>query len=186
MSLQRADHSSRGVLPIVARRCVWSRNLGNEEAQAHWEAVAPNIHKKYIKYIKNAKTHKITCISIKKWAKFLVLPVVLLSIQILTFIYPCIASLSLKYNQQDAPFSRSIYFYKLLYMFQAVPPPIIRSSKLYIQRQVDEMERSSISSTVAAGNSIVLTIPDAVCTVLCSWWWAEDPPETCRAIYRNK
>ena len=27
----------------------------------------------------------------------------------------------------------SIYFYKLLYMFQAVPPPIIRSTKLYIQ-----------------------------------------------------
>jgi len=43
---------------------------------------------------------------------------------------------SLKYNQQDATFSRSIYFYKLLYIFQAVPPPIIRSTKLYIQRQV--------------------------------------------------
>jgi len=44
--------------------------------------------------------------------------------------------ISLKYNQQDATFSRSIYFYKLLYMFQAVPPPIIRSTQLYIQRQV--------------------------------------------------
>ena len=42
----------------------------------------------------------------------------------------------LKCNQQDATFSRSIYFYKLLYMFQAVPPPIISSKKLYIQRQV--------------------------------------------------
>jgi hypothetical protein len=31
--------------------------------------------------------------------------------------------LSLKYSQQDATFSRSIYCYKLLYMFQAVPPP---------------------------------------------------------------
>jgi hypothetical protein len=29
------------------------------------------------------------------------------------------------------------------------------------------------------------TIPD-VCKVLCSWWWAEELPETCRAIYRNK
>ena len=28
----------------------------------------------------------------------------------------------LKYNQKDAMFSRSIYFYILLYMFQAVPP----------------------------------------------------------------
>jgi len=44
----------------------------------------------------------------------------------------------------------------------------------------------SISSTTAAGSSIDLTIPDAVCTVLCSWWWAEEPPETCRAIYINK
>ena len=25
-----------------------------------------------------------------------------------------------------------------------------------------------------------LTIPEAVCTVLCSWWLAEEPPETCR------
>jgi hypothetical protein len=94
------------------------------------------------------------------------------------FICPCIASISLKYNQQDATFSRSIYFYKFLYMFQAVPPPIIRSTKLYIQRQ--------LLSNQAAGNSIGLTISDAVCTVLCSWWWAEKPPETCTAIYRNK
>jgi len=51
---------------------------------------------------------------------------------------------------------------------------------------MDEMERSSISSTIVASSSIGLTIPDAVCTVLCSWWWAEEPPETCRAIHRNK
>jgi hypothetical protein len=30
----RADHSSRGVLPNVARRCEWSRNLVNKEAIA--------------------------------------------------------------------------------------------------------------------------------------------------------
>jgi len=53
-----------------------------------------------------------------------------------TFICPCIASIYLNYNQQDATFSRSIYFYKLLYMFQTVPPPINRTTKLYIQRQV--------------------------------------------------
>jgi len=32
---------------------------------------------------------------------------------------------------------------------------------------VDEMELHSISSTIAAGSSIGLTIPDAVFTVLC-------------------
>jgi len=36
MSLRRADHSSRGVLPTVVRRCVSSRNFVNEEALAHW------------------------------------------------------------------------------------------------------------------------------------------------------
>ena len=60
----------------------------------------------------------------------------LIKVRILTFICPCIASISLKYNQQDKTFSRCIYFYKSLCMFQAVPPPIIRSTKLYIQRQV--------------------------------------------------
>jgi len=30
-SLWRADHSSRGVLPTLRRRCLWSRNLKNEE-----------------------------------------------------------------------------------------------------------------------------------------------------------
>ena len=33
-SLRRADHSSRGVLPNVMRRCVWSRNLKNVETMA--------------------------------------------------------------------------------------------------------------------------------------------------------
>jgi len=35
-SLRRADHSSRGVLPTVVRRCVWSRNLVNEEILNQW------------------------------------------------------------------------------------------------------------------------------------------------------
>jgi len=29
-------------------------------------------------------------------------------------------------------------------------------------------------------------IPDAVCTVLDSWWWTEKPSETCRALFQNK
>jgi hypothetical protein len=38
-SLRRIDHSSRGVLPTVARLCVWSRNLEYEEAKARYRAV---------------------------------------------------------------------------------------------------------------------------------------------------
>jgi hypothetical protein len=38
-SLRWIDHSSRGVLPSVTRRCVWSRNFENEEAKARYRAV---------------------------------------------------------------------------------------------------------------------------------------------------
>jgi len=54
--------------------------------------------------------------------------------QVLSNHYCCLLMLWMRWNSMQ--FSRSIYFYKLLYMFQAVPPPIIRSTKLYIQRQV--------------------------------------------------
>ena len=40
-SLRQVDHSSRGVLLTVMRRCVWSRNLKNEEAMAR---VGPQRH----------------------------------------------------------------------------------------------------------------------------------------------
>ena len=40
-SLQRADHSSRGVLSNVVRRCVLSENLKNGEAMAR---VGPQRH----------------------------------------------------------------------------------------------------------------------------------------------
>ena len=29
-------------------------------------------------------------------------------------------------------------------------------------------------------------VPDAVCTVLDSWWWTERPSETCRVLFQNK
>jgi hypothetical protein len=51
-SLRRSDHSSRGVLPTMLRRCVWSRNLVNEEALAHLQAVAPKINKHPLLLIK--------------------------------------------------------------------------------------------------------------------------------------
>jgi len=41
-----------------------------------------------------------------------------------------------KYNQQDATLQNLFIFCEMLYMFQAVPPTIIRSSKLYIQHRV--------------------------------------------------
>jgi hypothetical protein len=46
--MQRADHSSVGVLPTVVRRCVWSRNLKNEEAMNPRWAAAPQQKKKNV------------------------------------------------------------------------------------------------------------------------------------------
>jgi len=39
--LRRADHSSRGLLPSLVRRCVWSRIHVNEEALAQWGLMRP-------------------------------------------------------------------------------------------------------------------------------------------------
>ena len=36
LAVRCANTVPRGVLPTVVRRCVWSRNLVNEEAVAHW------------------------------------------------------------------------------------------------------------------------------------------------------
>jgi hypothetical protein len=44
--MRRADHSSRGVIPTVLRRCVWSTNLVNEEALAHWGLLCQKKEKK--------------------------------------------------------------------------------------------------------------------------------------------
>ena len=61
-SLRRADHSSRGVLTTVMRRCVWSRNLLNEEALAHWGAVAPKKNRNYTVILRRLDQHYINFI----------------------------------------------------------------------------------------------------------------------------
>jgi hypothetical protein len=40
-------------LPTVVRRCVWSRNLVNEEALAHWGAVVPKNKKTSVLCVKH-------------------------------------------------------------------------------------------------------------------------------------
>ena len=75
--------------------------------------------------------------------------------------------------------TRFIYFWKLLYIFRLLSPPIIRSTYNCIY--------SSNPSTIAAGSSYGLT--SARCcrySCMCSWWWVEITTETCRAVSRNK
>jgi hypothetical protein len=51
MSLRRGDHSSRGVLPTVMCRCMWSRNLKNEEAMTPLGSQCHRGRKKLANYI---------------------------------------------------------------------------------------------------------------------------------------
>ena len=99
-------------------------------------------------------------------------------------------------------------------MFRVVSPPIIRSTQLYLQYLVlvkplllpaaivEELElqphqnrytqfphqtqTSSNSSTIAADSSNGLT-SSRYCkySCVCSWWWVEIPPETCRAVFKK-
>jgi len=55
-SLRRIYHSPRGLLLTVARRCVWSRNLENEEAKARYGAVE-NTTKRVVTARKETNKH---------------------------------------------------------------------------------------------------------------------------------
>ena len=41
---------------------------------------------------------------------------------------------------------------------------------------------SFLVATASGSSKQAWHIPDDVCAVLSSWWWAEKPPETCRAL----
>ena len=83
----------------------------------------------------------------------------------------------------------SYLFLQTLYKFQAVPPPIIRRIKLYIQLLVLSNNIAACCyrgcdgthGMTAASSSVGSQYLNTACTVMCSWWWAEEPPETRRA-----
>ena len=86
----------------------------------------------------------------------------------MTLMGPCIANV-FSSATKICNFTQFIYFCEMLYTFQAVPPPIIRNSKLYIQHRVlsrtftaichcrERDGTSSISFTIVAGSSKGLT-----------------------------
>jgi len=79
--------------------------------------------------------------------------------------------------------SNLFYFGTTPYMSWTVFPSIIRSLRLYIQYQVYAVQ---VLWLLQAATEPVRHIPDAVCTVLDSWWWTERPSETCRELFQNK
>ena len=97
--------------------------------------------------------------------------------------------------QQDATIYSLLYFCKLLCMFWVVIPPIIRSTyncNYSIWHWSNRLRYLPLSwsgsncSMTAEGSRDGLT--SARCrdySYMCSWWWVESPPKTCRAVYRN-
>ena len=85
-----------------------------------------------------------------------------------------------------------LYFRKLPYVFWVVTPPIIRSrykcnySIWHWSTISATFHYSSNFSTVVEGSRDGL-ISTRCCnySYMCSWWWVELQPETCRAVYRN-
>ena len=86
----------------------------------------------------------------------------------LAFRGPYIVSIFLLiYFQQDATLHSLFISGKLLYMLRVVSSPIIRST------------HNSICSIWYLSNSYCKY------SCVCSWWWVEIPPETCRAVFQK-
>ena len=94
-----------------------------------------------------------------------------------------------KYNQQDATLYSILYYCQCSTCFRRFHRPSsgaqncthsiwYMSSLLAATTSVGEVELTHTSSS----RKQAWHIPDAVCTVLSSWWWVEKLPETRRAL----
>jgi hypothetical protein len=98
----------------------------------------------------------------------------------LTFVCPCIFSIIVIGDQQDATILVYLFIPTQLYMFRTKFSPIIRSSWLYLQLLMRwNLHFHLIHDTSREQNR--WTISEAVNIVKCSWWWAKTSPEICRA-----
>jgi hypothetical protein len=104
--------------------------------------------------------------------------------------------------KQTGALISQIYSGTNLYMFRAVPLPIIRSYPMYNwHRHVlfsydDSLRVRKLSSYLSPRSSILvvleschqtgMTYTNAECIVENSWWWAEELPETYRVSWQNK
>ena len=68
----------------------------------------------------------------------------------------------------------------MLYKFQAVSPPIIRSSKTV--HTAPGKCQACLLLPLAVGASKLDIYPMLCVQFLSSWWWAKKPPETCTAL----
>jgi len=78
-------------------------------------------------------------------------------------------------------------------MFRTVPLSIIRSSSLYTQQWYMSywfadslLAGSGVLILLASCQQTFMTYIVAVCTVKNSWWWIEEPSETCRILFQKQ
>jgi len=101
-----------------------------------------------------------------------------------------------KYIQQDATLHR-LYLETALHVSGGTSTPHQERIYLYLQHRylshrycylpLSWSWNCSNSSTIAAGSSNGVTNTRCCkCSCMRSWWWAEVPPETCRAVSRYK
>jgi len=94
----------------------------------------------------------------------------------LIFICPCIVNIIPNYNQQDA---------KFIYLFISTDAPHVSGG--FSAHHQEHINVHAASSTLVASSSIGWHYLKLHVQLMCSWWWAEEPPEMCRAsVERNK
>ena len=107
----------------------------------------------------------------------------------LIFLCPCFANIIPNYNQQDATFLDLFISTDALHVSDrssahhqehiTVHTDSGSVSQCCCYRRIDGSAFRLIHDNIK--QHYRLTLPEAVCTVMCSWWWAEEPPEICRA-----
>jgi len=107
----------------------------------------------------------------------------------LTFICPCFANIIPNYNQQDATFLNLFISTESLnvsgcpsahqqeHVTVHTAPGVVNK---YCSLLLAWMKWNLIHGSNK--QQYWLLISEAVCRVMCSWWWAEELPETCRAF----
>ena len=86
---------------------------------------------------------------------------------------------SFKYNQHAATLYNILYYCQCSTCFRQFPRP--SSGAQNCTHSIWYMS-NLLAATASMGEFQAWHIPDAVCTVLSSWWWAGKPPEALRTL----
>jgi hypothetical protein len=97
----------------------------------------------------------------------------------LTFMWACIVNVFFQVYQQDVTLYNIIYCCQCCTFFRRFLRP--SSGAQNCTHSIWYMS-SLLAATASGSSKQAWHIPDVVCTVLSSWWWAEKPPGTCTAL----